>query len=476
MKLPQILGASLALTVLGISGVQANTLRMADSTDIAAMDPHSMTESNTIGFLNHVFEGLVRYNDALQVEPALAESWEFVEPTRVRFRLREGVTFHNGNPFNADDVVASIMRAADDASPVKSNLPGVASIEKVDDLTVDLVLKGTDPIVLNYLTNIYILDKEWMEAHDALMPSDVRGGTENYAVSNSNGTGPFMLESRQPEAKTVLVVNPNWWDTPRHNLTRIEFSPIASDATRIAALLSGELDFITPAPLQDIERINRSDRGVSVIEGPELRTIMLGFNYGDTLHSSNLTDANPLKDLRVRQALNLAIDMDLIQQKVMRGKSRNAGAARGPAGAGLRCGARRACACRPRKGQGPAGRGRLSRRVRGRLRLSERPLRERRGDLPGGHRDVGQDRGQGSAERPDQEQAFREGAARRLRHLHGRLGDPADARRLFGALGAPAHQGRPDGRLESGRLLEREDRRADWHGRRRARPGQAHRR
>ena len=324
MKLPQILGASLALTILGSSAVQANTLRMADSTDIAAMDPHSMTESNTIGFLNHVFEGLVRYNDALQVEPALAESWEFVEPTRVRFRLREGVTFHNGNPFNADDVVASITRAADDASPVKSNLPGVASIEKVDDLTVDLVLKGTDPIVLNYLTNIYILDKEWMEEHDALMPSDVRGGTENYAVSNSNGTGPFMLESRQPEAKTVLVVNPDWWDTPEHNLTRIEFSPIASDATRIAALLSGELDFITPAPLQDIDRINRSD-GVSVIEGPELRTIMLGFNYGDTLHSSNLTDANPLKDLRVRQALNLAIDMDLIQKKVMRGKSRNAG-------------------------------------------------------------------------------------------------------------------------------------------------------
>ena len=270
------------------------------------------------------FEGLVRYNDELTVEPALAESWEFVEPTRVRFRLREGVTFHNGNSFNADDVVASIMRAADDASPVKSNLPGVASIEKVDDLTVDLVLKGTDPIVLNYLTNIYILDKEWMGEHDALMPSDVRAGKENFAVSNSNGTGPFMLESRQPEAKTVLVVNPNWWDTPKHNLTRIEFSPIASDATRIAALLSGELDFITPAPLQDIDRINRSE-GVSVIEGPELRTIMLGFNHGDKLHNSNLTDANPLRDLRVRQALNLAIDMELIQKKVMRGKSRNAG-------------------------------------------------------------------------------------------------------------------------------------------------------
>jgi peptide/nickel transport system substrate-binding protein len=318
------LGTALAVTALGASAATAKTLKMADSTDIAAMDPHSMTESNTIGFLNHVYEGLVRYNDELKVEPALAASWEFIEPTRVRFHLREGVAFHNGNPLTADDVVASILRASDDSSPVKSNLPGVAAAEKVDDLTVDLVLSGTDPIVLNYLTNIYILDREWMEEHDALLPADIRKGSENYAVANSNGTGPFMLESRQPDAKTVLVVNPDWWDTPKHNLTRIEFTPIASDATRIAALLSGELDFITPAPLQDIDRINHA-AGVSVIEGPELRTIMLGFNYNDRLHNSNLTDRNPLQDLRVRQALNMAIDMDLIQKKVMRGKSRNAG-------------------------------------------------------------------------------------------------------------------------------------------------------
>jgi peptide/nickel transport system substrate-binding protein len=324
MRLLTTLGAALAVVAIAAAGAGAKTLRMADSTDIAAMDPHSMTESNTIGFLNHVYEGLVRYNDQLQVEPALAASWEVMEPTRVRFHLREGVKFHNGNPFTADDVVASIVRASHETSPVKSNLPGVKEAVKVDELTVDLILLGTDPIVLNYLTNIYILDKEWMEEHDALLPADVRNGKENYAVANSNGTGPFMLESRQPEATTVLVVNPNWWDTPKHNLTRIEFTPIASDATRIAALLSGELDFITPAPLQDIDRINRGT-GVSVLEGPELRTIMLGFNYGAALHDSNITDRNPLADARVRRALNLAINMDLIHKKVMRGKSRNAG-------------------------------------------------------------------------------------------------------------------------------------------------------
>ena len=311
-----------ALTALLAGAAGANTLRMADSSDIAAMDPHSMTESNTIGFLNHVYEGLVRYNQDLEVEPALATSWEFVEPTRLRFSLREGVTFHNGNPFTADDVVASLERAAHESSPVKSNIPSMASVEKVDDLTVDLILTGPDPIVLNYLTNIHILDREWMEENDALLPADMRGGRENYAVANSNGTGPFILESRQPDASTVLTVNEDWWDEPQHNLTRIEFSPIGSDATRIAALLSGELDFIMPAPLQDIDRINRSD-GAKAIIAPALRTIMLGMNQTEKLHNSNLTDANPLQDRRVREALWRAIDMELIRKKIMRDMSRN---------------------------------------------------------------------------------------------------------------------------------------------------------
>lgn len=311
-----------ALAALFATFAGANTLRMADSTDIAALDPHSMTESNTIGFLNHIYEGLVRYNQDLKVEPALATSWEYIEPTRLRFKLREGVTFHNGNPFTADDVVASLERAADDSSPVKSNLPSLKTVEKVDDFTVDLVLTGPDPIVLNYLTNILILDKEWMEEHDALMPADIRGGRENFAVANANGTGPFKLESRQPDARTVLTVNEGWWDEAKHNLTRIEFSPISSDATRVAALLSGELDFITPAPLQDVERINKSE-GTSVFVAPSLRTIMLGMNQKDTLKSSNLTDANPLKDRRVREALWRAIDMDLIRKKIMREMSRN---------------------------------------------------------------------------------------------------------------------------------------------------------
>lgn len=318
------LGVAVAAICVATGPLQAKTLKMADSTDIAGMDPHSMTESNTIGFLHHVFEPLVRYNKELKVEPALAESWEILDPTTWRFHLRKGVVFHNGNPFTADDVVASIHRAVHETSPVKSNLPGVNSAKKIDDYTVDLLMSGTDPILLNYLTNIYILDNEWMTEHDALLPSDMRKGNENYAVSNANGTGPFKLESRQPDAKTVLVVNKSWWDKPEHNLTRIEFSPVSSDATRVAAVLSGELDFMMPSPLQDAQRLNRAD-GVSVAEAPALRTIMLGFNYGAELHNSNVKGKNPLRDQRVRKALYQAINMDLIRDKIMRGKSRNAG-------------------------------------------------------------------------------------------------------------------------------------------------------
>ena len=118
------------------------------------------------------------------------------------------------------------------------------------------------------------MDNEWMTENKCLTPVDPAKGQESYATTHANGTGPFMLESRQPDAKTVLVVNPNWWDKPEHNLDRIIFTPIKSDATRVAALLSGELDFMHPAPLQDLDRISRTP-GIKLLEAPDLRTIML---------------------------------------------------------------------------------------------------------------------------------------------------------------------------------------------------------
>jgi peptide/nickel transport system substrate-binding protein len=167
------------------------------------------------------------------------------------------------------------------------------------------------------------MDKEWMTANNALTPGNITSNTTTFASTNANGTGPFRLESYRPDQATIMTVNPNWWDKADHNLTRIEFRPIRSDATRVAALLSGELDLIVPAPLQDLARIGAAP-GFQVIEEPSLRLIFLGLNHRPELLAMP-GRPNPLLDARVRRALWMAIDMDTIQRRVMRGKSRNVG-------------------------------------------------------------------------------------------------------------------------------------------------------
>ncbi|MGI9335344.1 MAG: ABC transporter substrate-binding protein [Gammaproteobacteria bacterium] len=303
--------------------VNANTLRWGANRDIGSLDPYSYGDSFTINVLNHVYEGLVRYDQDLRIEPALATSWEILEDKITwRFKLREGVTFHNGSPFTANDVIASLARVSHETSPLKGNLPAYVSARLVDELTVDITLNGTYPLLLNDLTNIHVFDEEWLVENNAQLPTDIGKQVEGYATYNANGTGPFKVESRQPDAKTVFVVNPDWWDTPQHNLTRIELTPINSPATRVAALLSGEINFTNEAPVQDLPRLAAAP-DVTVLERTDLRTIMLGFNRRVELVEGG---DNPLNDLRVRRAMYQAINMEQIQSKIMRGKSRNAGA------------------------------------------------------------------------------------------------------------------------------------------------------
>ena len=319
----------LSLVLIGSLGPFApaagKTLRWSHSGDALSMDPYATREDVTNAVLHHIYEPLVRYNINLKKEPALAISWRIVEPTVWRFNLRRGVKFHNGNPFDAEDVVTSMKRAGHPDSPFKGHLAAVADVRKIDDYTVDFILKEPYPLLLNELTIVAIMDKEWMAEHNCLGPVDPTKGQDSYATLHANGTGPFMLESRQPDAKTVMKINPNWWDKPEHNITQMVFMPVKSDATRVAALLSGELDFILPTPLQDIERINRA-KGFKVFEGYDLRTIMIMFNQApNELFSSNIKGKNPLRDIRVRRALYQAIDIETIQKRIMRGRSRIAG-------------------------------------------------------------------------------------------------------------------------------------------------------
>lgn len=272
----------------------------------------------------------MRYTGDLKIEPALAESWETVTPTTWRFHLRKGVKFHNGDAFTADDVLASLARVSDDASPLKGNLPAYKSSKKIDDYTVEIEVDGPYPLLLNDLTNIFIFDKKWLEANNALKPTDVGKGVTGYPTDHANGTGPFIVESRQPDAKTIFVKNPNWWDKPQHNIDRIEFVPIASASTRVAALLSGEIDFTNVAPLQDLPRLKASP-DVKVLQTNELRSVFFALNLRDKLFESDVKDKNPFKDIRVREALYRAIDIDAVQKRAMRGLSRNTGALVAPA-------------------------------------------------------------------------------------------------------------------------------------------------
>ena len=312
--------AGLALAAAtAATGLEAKTLKWSSQGDVTTMDPYAHTESFTSNVQHHIYDPLVRRNRKLEIEPALATEWKIVEPTRWRFTLRKGVKFHGGEDFTADDVVASVTRLLDPAARARGNLMNVQRAEKVDAHTVDFVLSGPYPLLLNDLSGIFMMSGKWLAAHDALKPGNTTTGVTTFASTNANGTGPFKLESYKPDVGIVMSVNPAWWDKPQHNLTRIEFRPVKSDATRVAALLSGEIDMMAPAPLQDLQRIEGA--GLKVVEEPSLRVIYLGLNFRPELLAMP-GQKNPMLDKRVREGLWRAVDLETIHKRLMRGKSR----------------------------------------------------------------------------------------------------------------------------------------------------------
>lgn len=322
----QLLALSLALSLgFGSAGLQAKTFTWTASGDALSMDPYSTNNSFTNAFMNNIYEALVRFNDKVQIEPALAESWSSVSPTVWRFKLRHNVKFHHGEPMTADDVVFSWQRVQTPGSISKLNLGDVKDVRKVDAFTVDVETKAPFPLLLNEMLNLPIMSKSWSEANNAREASDLQQKKENFANRNTNGTGPFVLKSREVDIKTVLAANPTWWDKPKHNLTEVVFTPIQSDATRTSSLLSGALDATVSVPLQDVDRI-KSTGAFGVVQGPELRTIFFGMDqFRDELLYSDVKGKNPFKDLRVRKALYQAIDIEAIKRSVMRGVSWPAG-------------------------------------------------------------------------------------------------------------------------------------------------------
>ncbi|MEO6843458.1 MAG: ABC transporter substrate-binding protein [Bradyrhizobium sp.] len=323
MSVRQILlaAATASIVAFAMAPASAQTLRYANQGDLKSLDPYTLRETTTIAHHAHIYEGLVARDKELKIVPALAESWETPEPTRWRFHLRHNVKFHNGDPFTADDVVFSADRVRAKGSNFTTVVPGDAKVVKIDDYTVDVILASPNPILITQWDGWYIMDKKWCEENNAVAPTPASATSPSYASLHENGTGPFLIESHQPGVKTVFKAFAGWWRKPEHNLKEIVFTPIASDSTRVAALLSGEVDVIEPVPIQDIARVNAS-ANATVMTGPELRTIFLGMDQTrDELLYSNVKGKNPFKDVRVREAFYKAIDVDLIKTRVMRGLS-----------------------------------------------------------------------------------------------------------------------------------------------------------
>jgi len=312
----------IAATVLLSSAADAKTFRYSTTGDILGLDPHMNNEGPTNTMKSNVYGRLIHRQPDLSLEPDLATEWERVDDTTWTFKLREGVTFHNGNAFTADDVVYSFKRQAQETSDMGFALVSVEAINKIDDLTIEIKTKGPDPILLLNLPNFYIVDEDYMEENEAFEVIQ-EAGKINFANTNANGTGPFKVVEWVQDNQVVLEPFEGWWNQENRidNITRAEFIPIANDATRVAALLSGEIDLMYPAPLQDIERLD-ADENVDVLKGPELRTIFLGFDqHRDELMDMPGSGKNPFKDLRVRKAFAHAIDTAAIQRVVMRGAS-----------------------------------------------------------------------------------------------------------------------------------------------------------
>lgn len=323
MKTTRQLFATALFTALSAAALvaQAQTIRIANQGDALSMDPHSLNESLQLSTTSNVYEPLIGRNKDLSLAPALATAWKQASPTVWRFELRKGVQFHDGTPFTADDVLFSFARTQLDGSDMKSYTNDFKEVRKIDAHTVEIETKTPFPILPDVISQVFIMSKKWAEENKATAPVDRRKGIENAASFRANGTGPFRLRERQPGVRTVFTRNGTYWGKIESNAQEIVFTPIGNDSTRVAALLSGEVDVMEPIPVQDIERVNQN-AGTRAITGPELRTIFLGMDQKrDELQYSSVKGKNPFKDKRVRQAFYQAIDIDGIKKNVMRGAS-----------------------------------------------------------------------------------------------------------------------------------------------------------
>jgi len=302
------------------------TLRMAYDADPTSLDPHEQLSGATLQLSHLVFDPLVRFRQDLTLEPRLAESWEQIDERTTRFHLRDDVRFHSGRTMTADDVVWTFNRLKQ-SPDFKALFEPFAAAEAVDDHTVDLITKGPYPLVLNLATYIFPMDRAFYTGTDERgRPKDavVKHGS-SFASANVSGTGPFVVTEREQGIKLKFKRFDDYWDKDSPgNVDEIVFTPIKEPATRVSALLAGDVDFIGPVPPTDLRRIE-ADPCCTLVTMPSTRILTFELNQ-DRVEA--------FKDPRVRQAISLAINREGIAEKIMRGQATAAGQLSPPGYAG----------------------------------------------------------------------------------------------------------------------------------------------
>jgi peptide/nickel transport system substrate-binding protein len=299
-------------------------LRVASAFDPQTMDPHAIALLYHTRIVTQVFEGLVNRDERFRLEPSLAVAWEAsANATTWRFRLRPGVVFHDGSAFTADDAVFSIERALAPPSQRGFQLRGLKAVKKLDATNIEFQLEAPDAVWPEKLYGIAMMSAAWAKQHGVERAQDFNGKQETHAVRHANGTGPYALVRYEPDVRTVLRAHGAWWgrgDPRTGNVGEVSFVTIKSDATRLAALASGEVDLVLDPPFQDIERLKR-ERRFTVGSVPDIGQQYLAFDQArDELEFSDVKGRNPFKDVRVRRAVAHAVNVELIVQKVLRGQ------------------------------------------------------------------------------------------------------------------------------------------------------------
>ncbi|MCG2632957.1 MULTISPECIES: ABC transporter substrate-binding protein [Bradyrhizobium] len=318
--------ASVAALLMTVSPGGAETLKWARSLDVQTLDPHAYNENVTFAFNRQMYEGLVERSDDGKLIGVLATEWRMLpdHPDVWEFKLRRNVTFHDGAPFKADDAAFSIQRAMAPTSNVRTYLAAAAVEEAIakDDYTVQVKTKGPSPLLPENLASIFIMNRAWAEKNDSVVPQDFKGGKENYAARHENGTGAYRLVSRESDRRSELEAYDKYWGIGQFpiDIDRIIYTPIQSAATRVSALISGEVNFLQDVPPQDISRLEQNE-SLRVVRGPEIRTVFLGVNTSANTLASGEAKGNPFADKRVRHAMNMSIDRLAIKSAIMRGES-----------------------------------------------------------------------------------------------------------------------------------------------------------